>query len=223
MGSEATTPAGCWGVRGKAEICFNTFTTAQTPVACSKMFPCYCRSQERCWDYPESGTERCSVSPMNVLPTGARVAHLFKDNENLDEPVVAVSKWTLPDDSAWRRNLWIHTMRVSVRSAKRETGLKVFKWGSDVFDENTFWAYQVWNSKREYIAYCTTGALRQVGVVLEATDVNGGFALFRRLRGWSATGNLVLIHLITMSSTKESFLNKHDCVNGQPAPIFSRW
>merc|ERR1719297_437600 len=44
--SETTTPAGCWGVRGKAEICYNTFTTAQTPVACSKMFPCYCRTQE---------------------------------------------------------------------------------------------------------------------------------------------------------------------------------
>jgi len=156
--TETTTPAGCWRVEGKAEICFNTLTTAQTPVACSKMFPCYCRSQERCWDYPEAGTERCSVAPMNVLPTGARVTHLFKDNDNLDEPVVAVSKWTLLDDKAWRRNLWINTMRGSATSAKREKGLKVFKWGSDVFDENTFWAYQVWESKREYIAYCTTGA-----------------------------------------------------------------
>merc|ERR1719319_46277 len=72
--TETTTPAGCWRVEGKAEICFNTLTTAQTPVACSKMFPCYCRSQERCWDYPEAGPTRGSapdpaprsVAPMNV-------------------------------------------------------------------------------------------------------------------------------------------------------------
>jgi len=72
-----------------------------------------------------------------------------------------VTRWTVKDTSSAGVAKWKKVMKNASIMSRKERGCLQYKWGQDVFDENSFWLLEQWENKMAQIAHVTTGAFGQ--------------------------------------------------------------
>lgn len=109
---------------------------------------------------------------MNLAFDDERLAHWAKSKKRMKGfPVNILTRWTVKDTSAAGIAQWKNVMKHATILSRKEKGSMQYKWGQDVFDENSFWLFEKWSSKTTQIAHITTGAFgRQADMWFNLTN-----------------------------------------------------